>query len=367
METRKKKAEVDNMELLKKTLQSISGKDEIAVIKARERVDSLAKPLGSLGKLEDIAIKIAGMTGKLYNTMDKRNVIIMCADNGIVEEGVSCTPQTVTGIMTAIFLKYITGVGVLAKEAGAELTVVDIGVNGNVDAPGVLDRKVDMGTANILRGPAMTREQAIKAIETGISVVDEVVDKGCSLLGTGEMGIGNTSTSTLVLCALSGLSVDEAAGKGAGLTEEQFINKKNVLKKALEVNNPDRNDPIDVLAKVGGFDIAGLVGCYLGAAYRRVPIVIDGLISSAAALIAYRLNDKTRDYMIASHMSEEPGAKFIMKELELSPMLNMNMRLGEGSGCPLAFHIIDAAEAMIRDMGTFGDIMLNNDFLVDIR
>lgn len=355
------------MNLLKSTLELITAGDQNAMAEAKSKIDNLAKPLGSLGKLEDAAIRIAGMKGSTYNPVDKKNIIIMCSDNGVVEEGVSTAPQAATAIMIKAFTRGITGVCVLARHGGADITVVDIGVNGNLNIPGVVNRKIANGTSNISKGPAMTREQAIRAIETGIEIANDLIDRGYNLLGTGEMGIGNTSTSSAVVAALSGLSIDDVVGKGAGLTEELFKNKKDVLKKAIQVNNPDMNDPVDVLAKVGGFDIAGLVGCFLGAAARKVPIVIDGFISSAAALTAYKLKREVRDYMIPSHLSAEPGAKLIMQELGLSPMLDMDMRLGEGTGCALAFNIISAGEAIVKEMATFDDIMLNNDFLVDIR
>lgn len=213
----------------------------------------------------------------------------------------------------------------------------------------------------------MSYEDAIRAVEVGIEVVDKLVMDGVDLLGTGEMGIGNTTTSAAVLCALSGLSPDIVVGKGAGLTDEQHKNKINVVKKALEINKPNRNDPIDVISKVGGFDIAGLTGCFLAAAKNRVPIVIDGFISSAAALCAVRLNPLVRDYIFPSHLSAEPGAVYMMKELGLEPMINLKMRLGEGSGCPLAFMIIEAALAIVNEMGTFEEANIVNDFLIDIR
>lgn len=355
------------MELLKKTLLSIEPGNKKAAEEAKSKIDSLAKPLGSLGKLEDIVIRMAAMTGNVSSPVDKRNIIVMCADNGIVEEEVSTAPQQVTAIMTRAFTRGITGVCVLAKHAASDITVVDIGVKGDVDVPGVKIRKISEGTSNMAKGPAMTREDAERGIETGIEIVNEVINKGYNLIGTGEMGIGNTSTSSTVAAVLSGCSIEKMVGKGAGLTDEQHEHKKNILKKAIEVNKPDAADPIDVLAKVGGLDIAGLAGCFLGAAARKVPVVIDGFISSVAALVAYRLNKESRDYMIASHLSAEPGARLVMEELGLQPMLHMDMRLGEGTGCALAFHMISAAEDLVKHMATFDDIMLDNNFLVDIR
>jgi nicotinate-nucleotide--dimethylbenzimidazole phosphoribosyltransferase len=355
------------MELLKKTLENIKKRDEDAVKKAWKRLDNLAKPIGSLGYLEEIAAKMAGITGKVHNEIKKKNIIMMCADNGVVEEGVSSCPQNITTIMTNNFNKMITGVGVLAKHANSDITVIDIGVNGDFNNPKIVNKKIAYGTKNMAKGPAMSREEAIKAIEVGIETVDRLVNEGYDLFGTGEMGIGNTTTSAAVLSALSGLSPEVTAGKGAGLTDEQFEKKKRVIQKSLEVNSPDKNDVIDVISKVGGFDIAGMCGCFLGAAKNRVPIVIDGFISSAAALCACKLHSDVKDYIFESHLSAEPGAKYMMKELGLKPMLNLNMRLGEGSGCPLAFNIIEAALYMMNNMGTFEDLMIENNFLIDIR
>lgn len=355
------------MKILNEALNSIKHIDEEVLKEANNRVDNLLKPIGSLGQLESIAVKISGITGKLYNNVNKKNIIVMCADNGVCEEGVSACPQNITTVMTNNFNRYITGVGVLSKFTGTDLTVVDIGVNGNILDLKVLNKKVSYGTENMAAGPAMSREDAIKAIETGIEIVDRLVAEGYDLLGTGEMGIGNTTTSSAVLAVLSGLSPDIVVGKGAGLTEEQFENKKKVLKRAIDINKPDKDDVIDVIAKVGGLDIAGICGCFIGAAKNRVPIVIDGFISSAAALCAYKLNPEIKNYMIPSHLSAEPGAVYIMNEIGLTPMLNMGMRLGEGSGCPLAFQIIEAALFTMEHMGTFNDAMIDSDFLVDIR
>ncbi|MDP4146414.1 MAG: nicotinate-nucleotide--dimethylbenzimidazole phosphoribosyltransferase [Bacillota bacterium] len=355
------------MSLLNETLESIKPNYEDKVLEAQKRLDGLLKPIGSLGVLEEMAAKMAGITGKLNNSINKKNIIIMCADNGVTEDGVSSCPQNLTAIMTENFIKGITGVCVLADHGNSELTVVDVGVNADLKNKKIIKRKVAYGTKNMSKEPAMTREEAIKAIEVGIEMVDKLVKEGYDLLGTGEMGIGNTSTSSAVLSVLSGMSVDEVVGKGAGLTEEQYDNKKAVIKKAIEINQPDKEDVIDVIAKVGGLDIAGLCGCFLGAAKNRVPIVIDGFISSAAALCAYRLNPHARDFMFASHLSAEPGAIYMMKELGLQPFLHLNMRLGEGTGCPLAFNIIEASLKVINNMASFEELTIDTDYLVDIR
>ena len=263
---------------------------------AIERIDNLAKPIGSLGTLESIAVKMAGITGKIHNRISRRNIVVMCADNGVVEEGVSACPKNLTAILTENLTRNSTGVTVLSEIAGSDITVVDMGVDAVFNNPLIIDKKIGMGTKNIAKGPAMSYEQAVSAIEAGIEIVDDLCMKGYDIFGTGEMGIGNTTTSAAVLSVLSGLSPELTAGKGAGLTEEQFENKKKVIKSAIKLNNPDRKDPVDVIAKVGGFDIAGMCGCFLGAAGNKKPIVIDGFISSAAALCAVRINKDVRDY-----------------------------------------------------------------------
>lgn len=355
------------MDILNKTLNSIKPAYHDSVAQARARLDKLVKPIGSLGKLEDIAAKMAGITGKIHNRINKKCIIVMCADNGVVEEGVSSAPQSVTALLTENMAKGILGVCALADYTTTDLRVVDIGVKAKFNNPKIIDRKIAYGTQNISKGPAMTRKDAIKGIEVGIQMVDELADQGYDLLGTGELGIGNTTTSAAVVSALSGLGVDATVGKGAGLTEEQFQNKRAVVQKALDINKPDKNDVIDVISKVGGFDIAGLCGCFLGAAKRRIPIVIDGYISAAAALCAYKLNPIVHDFIFPSHLSAEPGTMYVMKELGLEPLLDLKMRLGEGSGCPLGFHVIESAVHVMNNMGTFDEAMINNNFLVDIR
>jgi nicotinate-nucleotide--dimethylbenzimidazole phosphoribosyltransferase len=355
------------MKLFIETLGQITERNIEAEKTAMSRIDNLAKPIGSLGTLEKIASKMAGITGNLNNRISKRNIIVMCADNGVVEEGVSTCPKNYTATLTENLTSNSTGMAILSKFTESDITVVDIGVDAIFHNPLIVDKKIDMGTKNIAKGPAMTYEQAISAIEVGIEIVNELAVKGYDIFGTGEMGIGNTTTSAAVLSALSGLSPDITTGKGAGLTEEQFQNKKKVIEKAIELNSPDPRDPVDVISKVGGFDIAGMCGCFLGAAKNKKPIVIDGFISSAAALCAVRLNDNVRDYLIPSHLSEEQGAVYMMKEIGVEPMLNLHMRLGEGSGCPLAFQIIDSALHVIEKMPTFGQASLSSEVYVDIR
>jgi nicotinate-nucleotide--dimethylbenzimidazole phosphoribosyltransferase len=356
-----------SMELYTRVVEGISGPDRNAMQESRERQDSLAKPIGSFGTLEDISIKVAGITGRAKNEMGKKCIVIMAADNGVYAEGVSSCPQIVTATQTINFIKGITGIGVLARFGGSELRVIDLGIDRDISYPGVIDRKIRKGTGNIAKGPAMSRDEAVAAMEIGMETVGQLARDGYRLLGTGEMGIGNTSTSSAVLMGLTGCGADAAVGKGAGLTEEGFANKKDVIARALAVNRPDPKDPVDVLAKVGGFDIAGLAGCFLGAAYHRIPIVVDGFISALAALVAYRIEPLVREYMFPSHCSDEPGYRIIMDELGMEPILNLHMRLGEGTGCPLAFTVIEAAEAVMRDMATFEEAEIDGEAYIDIR
>jgi nicotinate-nucleotide--dimethylbenzimidazole phosphoribosyltransferase len=335
------------------TVKQIASPDNDAIKQAWIKLNGLSKPVGSLGKLEEIAAKMAGITGRLDNKINKKTIIIMCADNGVCDEGISSCPQDVTATVTRNFLKGITGVCVLARTAKADITVVDIGVKENFTEKEIINRKLMYGTNNIRFGQAMPRETAIKAIETGIEMVDDLVSKGYNLFGTGEMGIGNTTTAAAVLCVLSGMDPEIVVGKGAGLTDDQLQNKKRVVADALKVNSPFDGDTIDILAKVGGLDIAGMCGSFIGAAKNRVPIVIDGFISSVAALCAIKLNPEIKGFIFPSHLSAEHGAKYVMEKLQLEPMLNMDMRLGEGTGCALEFMIIEAALNIINEMPTF--------------
>lgn len=358
------------MSLLKETISSITASDKEAVKRASMHIDNLTKPIGSMGELEEIGAKYAGITGKVFNGVNKKNIIVMCSDNGVCVEGVSAADQIITEVMTNCIPEMKTGVGVLASFANAELTVVDIGVKGDITNPKVINKKVNRGTANICKGSAMTREEAIRAIETGIEITDKLCMEGYDLFGTGEMGIGNTSTSAAVIAALLEIEIEEIVGMGVGLTKEQFENKREVLKKALKVNNPNKDDVIDVLSKVGGFDIAGMCGCFLSAAKNKKAIVIDGVISCAAALCAYILKPECRDYMFTSHKSEEKAVNYVFKYMGLKPILYLDMRLGEGSGCPLAFNVIEAALYMVNNMATFTDVGIGDDSkdrLIDIR
>jgi len=350
-----------------KIINGISSLDKEVMKKSSKRIDSLIKPIGSLGKLEDIAIQLAGITGKVKSRVDKKCVIVMAADNGVVEEGVSSAPQEITAAQSINTIKGLSGISVLCKQVNADVKVVDVGICRDIYCEGLITEKIKMGTSNISKGPAMTKEEAINAIEVGMKLVEKLYDEGYKLLGTGELGIGNTTTSSAIIMSFTDIDADKAVGRGAGMNDVAFKNKKDIVNKSIKINKPNKNDPLDVLSKIGGLDIAGLVGCFLAAAYYRIPIVIDGVISAAAALISYKLNPITKEYMIPSHCSAEYAYKLIMKEIGLEPNLYLNMRLGEGTGCPLMFPIIESAAAIMADMATFDEVAMDNDFLVDIR
>ena len=324
----------------------------------------LAKPPGSLGRLEEISIQLAGITGRVHNALNKKQLLVFAADNGVVAEGVSSAPQSVTKQQTINLMRGKTGAAVLAKHFGCGLTVCDVGVNADIYESTVLNRKIAYGTQNICTGPAMTREQTLQAILTGAEIARTV---DADVIGVGEMGIGNTTTSSAVLAVLLGADVEAVTGRGGGITEESFHKKKAVIRTAIEVNRPDRDDVVGVLSKVGGFDLAAMCGAFLGAAAARRPAVIDGLISAAAALCAVRLCPNVRGYLVPSHASFEIGYRLAMEAMDLRPLFDLGMRLGEGSGCPLAFQVLDAACAVINDMATFDEAGINDDYLDKIR
>ena len=352
---------------LKSLLASIPPLNESAMADARARQDSLAKPPHSLGKLEDISVKLAGITGRRYNPMNRRRVIIFASDNGIAREGVASAPQSVTLAQTINFTRGLTGVAVLAKHFGAELDVVDVGIDADFSQPGVTDRKIARGTKDFAREPAMTRGECLRALMTGVERARLARAEGMDVIGIGEMGIGNTSTSSAVLSALLGLSAVETVSRGAGINDEAYLRKVRLIDEAVARYAPDPDDPIDAISKVGGFDIAAMTGAFLGAAAEGLPVVIDGFISAVAALCAYRLCARSAGYMFPSHASREAGYMLAMNAMGLEPMLNLDMRLGEGSGCPIAFEIMAAAHSVIRNMATFEEAAINDDYLAEIR
>jgi len=345
-------------------IQKVPLPDEAAMTKARQRQAELAKPPGSLGRLEDLSIQLAGVTGKVHNCIKKQHLLVFAADNGVVEEGVSSAPQSVTLMQTINLTRHKTGASTLCKHFGCEITVCDVGVNANIKETKVLNKKIAYGTNNIVKGPAMTKEQAIQAVLTGIELAARTP---ADVIGIGEMGIGNTTTSSAVLSVLLDADVEAVTGRGGGITDAGFLKKKQVIKTAIEINRPDKQDVIDVLAKVGGFDIAAMCGAFIGCAATRKPVVIDGFISAVAALCAYRLCPNAVHYFIPSHASYEIGYKLAMDAMNLEPLFLLGMRLGEGSGCPLAFQILDAACAILNDMATFEQAGIDDGYLDEIR
>lgn len=345
-------------------VRAVAPLDRGTMTAAEEYQARLAKPPGSLGRLEEISIQLAGITGRVHNALNKKQLLVFAADNGVVAEGVSSAPQSVTKQQTINLMRGKTGAAVLAKRFGCGLTVCDVGVNADIYESTVLNRKIAYGTQNICTGPAMTREQTLQAILTGAEIARTV---DADVIGVGEMGIGNTTTSSAVLAVLLGADVEAVTGRGGGITEESFRKKKAVIRTAIEVNRPDRDDVVGVLSKVGGFDLAAMCGAFLGAAAARRPAVIDGLISTAAALCAVRLCPNVRGYLVPSHASFEIGYRLAMEAMDLRPLFDLGMRLGEGSGCPLAFQVLDAACAVINDMATFDEAGINDDYLDEIR
>ena len=354
-------------ERLESVIREILPLDGEAVDRARRWQEKLAKPPGSLGKLEDAAVRLAGITGRLKNEMTRRRIVVLCADNGIVAEGIGSAPRTVTAAQAANMTRYLTGMSSMAHAFADEVQVVDVGIADPYDTPDVLFRRIAPGTKNFLYEPAMTREETLQAILLGIDLVSQAAAEGVSVLGVGEMGIGNTTTSSAVLCALTGLSVEEVTGRGGGITDAAFLKKKSVISRGLELHRPDVSDPVDVLSKVGGLDLAAMCGVYLGAARYRIPVVIDGLISVVAALCAKRLCPLASEYMFPSHASFEIGYMVAARELGLEPWFLLGMRLGEGSGCPLAFRVLEAACAYTNNMATFDQASIDDGYLEDIR
>ena len=339
---------------LQEAVSNIEPLDQKAMVIAQKRWDSIAKPLHSLGKLETLLTQVAGITGNADIDLSKRGLVAMCADNGVVEEGVTQTGQEVTAIVAENFLRYDTSVGVMCKQNHAEIFPVDMGMV--TDTKVRTDHKVAYGTQNMTKGPAMTREQAIKGIEAGIAMVEELKNKGYKILATGEMGIGNTTTSSAVASVLLEQPVEEMTGRGAGLTSEGLVRKIAAIRKAIELNQPDSSDAIDVLAKVGGLDIAGMAGVFLGGAVYHVPVIMDGFISCVSALIAMQICPAAGDYILASHVSKEPAAHLILEHMKKEAILYADMCLGEGTGAVALFPILDLAAAVYHSMSTFEDI-----------
>lgn len=369
------------------SIDEMADLSEEAMDEAKARQEILAKPTGALGKLEDISIQLAGITGKLKNTMKKQAVVIFSADNGVVEEGVASAPQSVTLSQTINFTRHLTGVSSMAEYWGIDLLVVDVGVKMEIPetlysdemqdhACGVsgcqkgltkkiVNRHIANGTKNLAKEPAMTHEQALQAILTGIEAVETIKRCGYDIFGVGEMGIGNTTTSACVLAALCGKTGTDVVGRGGGLNDEGLAKKIRIVDEATKNLKPDQ--VLDILAAVGGFDICAMTGAFLGAAYYKIPVVIDGYISAVAALAASRLAPKATGYMFGSHQSKEQGYLIAMDALGIKPYFDLGMRLGEGSGCPISFKIIETACAAMNGMATFAEGAIDADYLEEAK
>jgi nicotinate-nucleotide--dimethylbenzimidazole phosphoribosyltransferase len=342
--------------MLKEVVAMIRPLDEAAMTACRLRLDNLTKPLDSLQALERLAVKMAGITGQPRPRDIAKCIILMAGDHGVAAEGVSAYPAEVTPQMVANFCNGKAAINTFARHAGARLVLVDIGVAAELPAlPGLRRAKIAAGTANIAYGPAMTREQALRSIAVGIETVREAVANGAGIIGLGEMGIGNTTPSTAIIACYSQKLLPALTGPGTGLSAAALVRKAAVIGQALAVNRPDPDDPLDVLAKVGGFEIAGLVGVILGAAAGRAAVVLDGLITSAAALLAVKMAPVVREYLIGSHFSCEPAHKEALDIMGLDAYLHLNLRLGEGTGAALGMTLIDAGLGVLNDMKTFGE------------
>jgi nicotinate-nucleotide--dimethylbenzimidazole phosphoribosyltransferase len=341
---------------LSQILRKIEPVDQNAIELARKRQDSLTKPRGSLGKLEGVSVRVAGIRRCITSTFDNKAIVVMAADHGVVVEGVSAYPQEVTRQMVYPFLNGCAAVNVFARHIGARVVVVDMGVIGGFESNPLLECKaIADGTANMATGAAMTCKQAIESIEAGIAVVESQIAKGLDIVGTGEMGIGNTTAASAICAAITGRTVAEVVGRGTGIDDNQLEHKIDIINRALEVNHPDDNDALDILSKVGGFEIGGLTGVILGAAAGNIPVVIDGFISGAAALLAVKLSPQVKEYLIASHLSEERGHRIMLEYMELIPLLDLDMRLGEGTGAALGISLVEASVKILKEMKTFDE------------
>jgi nicotinate-nucleotide--dimethylbenzimidazole phosphoribosyltransferase len=342
--------------LIDQTLRAIVPLDEAAMAAARARQDTLTKPRGSLGRLEDISALLAGIFGEPVPRIRRKSVILAAGDHGVVAEGISAYPQEVTPQMVYNFLRGGAGINVLARHAGADIVILDAGVAADLEPhPLLRSVKVGKGTANIAVGPAMTRQQAIQCIETGIETAREQIAEGADLIACGDMGIGNTTPSSAITAVITGADPAVTTGRGAGLDDPGLSHKIEVVRRAIQVNQPNPKDGLDVLAKVGGFEIGVLAGAMLGTAASRRPVLVDGFISGAAALIAWTMSPLARRYFIASHQSVEPGHRVGLAVMGLDPLLDLSMRLGEGTGAALAMHIIEAAARCLAEMATFAE------------
>jgi nicotinate-nucleotide--dimethylbenzimidazole phosphoribosyltransferase len=339
-------------------ISDISGRihipDRALTEKARARLDSLTKPAGSLGRLEELAARIVSITGKERPTLAGKVIFTVAADHGVTDEGVSCYPKAVTAQMVYNFMRGGAAINVLARHAGARVVVADVGVAEDMKpGPGLIIKKIGRGTKNMARGPAMSRDDAIRAVTAGIEMFESEAANGIDITGTGDMGIGNTTASSAITAVFTGAAAEDITGRGTGIDDKALAQKVEVVKKAIALNRPDPEDAIDVLSKVGGFEIGALAGIMLASAAGKVPVVIDGFISGAAALVAYHIHPPVKEYMIASHLSVEKGHATALDHLGLKPILDLDMRLGEGTGAALGIMVADAATKILNEMATF--------------
>lgn len=344
------------MELLEKTRQAIVSPDQGLREQAQNHLDQLTKPAGSLGRLEELAVRCFMIAGGRFMPLERLAITVFAADHGVTSEGVSLFPREVTPQMVYNFLQGGAAINVMGRHVGAQVVIVDVGVDHDFGTrPNLVHKKIAPGTQNFAAGPAMQRAQAVAAVEAGIEVVQKLAAEGIQAIGAGDMGIGNTTASSTVLAALAGLAADEVTGRGTGITDAMLDHKIQVINRALECNQPDPQDPLDVLAKVGGFEIGAIAGAVLAGAAARLPVLVDGFISTAGALLASALTPACREYLFASHRSAERGHVLMLEKLGLDPLLDLDMRLGEGTGAALAFGLLQVAVKIAREMATFGD------------
>jgi len=344
------------MTIVAATLARIRPVDEALIARAQARLDNKTKPPGSLGRLEEFSRRMAAISGDQTPDMSKKVIFTFAGDHGIVEEGVSLYPSEVTAQMVFNFLRGGAGVNVLARHSGTEVRVVDVGVDHDFgDTPGLIHRKVARGTRNFSRGPAMSRDEMLAALQVGVELADGCKTEGVALVGTGEMGIGNTTPSSAIIAAISGIPVRELTHRGTGIGDSALEHKIRVIEQGLALNKPNNSDPLDVLAKVGGLEIAAIAGLVLGCAANSLPVVIDGFISTAGALIASELHPHVRDYLFAAHTSVEIGHRFMLERIGVRPILDLDFRLGEGTGAALAMGLIEAGVKIMKEMATFDE------------
>lgn len=341
-------------------IKKISPTDKNVIFDCKNKWNNLLKPLNGLGVLEELICKVSAINNSLYVDLSKPSVIVMCADNGVVDQNVTQVDSSVTKIVTENFTKGLTSVCLMSKQINAEVFAVDIGVKSDILIDGVIKNKIMYGTNDITKTSAMSKTDCEKAILVGINVVKNIKNKGFNIICTGEMGIGNTTTGSSITSCVLNISPSITTGKGAGLSNESLLHKIDMVKKAISINNPDKGDPIDILHKVGGLDIAGLVGVFLGCAYYKIPVVIDGVITLSAAALAFMLNEHTVDYMIPSHVSKEPSCKLLLEFLGLKPFIDCNMSIGEGTGAVSAVALLQMSSNVYNGLPKFSDRKLHN-------